>query len=107
MQSVRMNKEPGAVSAPLRSDGGSLTAYRDYAYVLERIQYALGDKYGHQFEPYLSDDGKEEYWELLEQDVKTGSSDVQFVTRIFDHMESRAFGIDEESDAASYRTFRT
>ncbi|MCY9663648.1 ATP-binding protein [Paenibacillus alginolyticus] len=55
----------------------------------------------------MSDDGKEEYWELLEQDVKTGSSDVQFVTKIFDHMESRAFGIDAESEAAAYRTFPT
>lgn len=107
VQSVRMNEESAAVSAPIRSEGGSLKAYGDYAYVLGRIQYMLEEKYGHDFEPYLSDDGKEEYWELLEQDVKTGSSDVQFVTRIFDHMESRAFGIDGESDAAAYRTFPT
>lgn len=107
VQSVRINEESAAVSAPIRSEGGSLKAYGDYAYVLERIQYVLEEKYGHDFEPYLSDDGKEEYWELLEQDVKTGSSDVQFVTRIFDHMESRAFGIDGESDAAAYRIFPT
>lgn len=106
-QSIRINEESAAVSAPFRSEGGSLTEYRDYAYVLERIQYVLGDKYGYHFEPYLSDDGKEEYWELLEQDVKTGSSDVQFVTRIFDHMESRAFGMDSESEASAYRTFPT
>lgn len=107
VQSFRINEESAAVSAPIRSEGGSLKAYGDYAYVLERIQYVLEEKYGHDFEPYLSDDGKEEYWELLEQDVKTGSSDVQFVTRIFDHMESRAFGIDGESNAAAYRTFPT
>ncbi|NOU85599.1 AAA family ATPase [Paenibacillus sp. LMG 31460] len=107
LQSVKMNEESSAVSAPFRADGSSLKAYGDYAYVLERIQYVLGDKYGHDFEPYLSDDGKEEYWELLEQDVKTGSSDVQFVTKIFDHMESRAFGIDAESDSAAYRTYPT
>lgn len=107
VQRVRINEESAAVSAPIRSDGSSLAAYKDYAYVLERIQLVLGDKYGHHFEPYLSDDGKEEYWELLEQDVKTGSSDVQFVTRIFDHMESRAFGIAAESEAAVYRTFPT
>ncbi|WP_246358522.1 AAA family ATPase [Paenibacillus phytorum] len=102
-----MNKESSAVSAPFRADGSSLKAYGDYAYVLERVQYVLGDKYGQHFEPYLSDDGKEEYWELLEQDVKTGASDVQFVTKIFEHMESRAFGIDAESDASAYRTFPT
>ncbi len=64
-QSVRINENLVAVSAPFRSEGDSLTAYRDYAYVLERIQYVLGDKYAHHFQPYLSDDGKEEYWELL------------------------------------------
>ncbi len=40
-----------------------------------------------------------------EQDVKAESDDVQFVTRIFDHMESRAFGLDAESE--DYRTFPT
>ncbi|WP_236284123.1 AAA family ATPase [Paenibacillus allorhizoplanae] len=102
-----MNEESPAVTAPNRTKGDSLKAYGDYAYVLERIQNVLGKKYGHDFEPYLSDDRKEEYWELLEQDVKTGSSDVQLVTRIFDHMESRAFGIDGENDAAAYRTYPT
>jgi hypothetical protein len=107
LQSVRINEESAAVSATFKSVGGSLAAYKDYAYVLERIQLVLGDKYGLRFEPYLSDDGKEEYWELLEQDVKTESSDVQFVTRIFDHMESRAFGMDAESEVSAYRTFPT
>ncbi|CAH1192398.1 putative ATPase YjoB [Paenibacillus allorhizoplanae] len=107
VQSIEMNEESPAVTAPNRTKGDSLKAYGDYAYVLERIQNVLGKKYGHDFEPYLSDDRKEEYWELLEQDVKTGSSDVQLVTRIFDHMESRAFGIDGENDAAAYRTYPT
>ncbi|KRE64911.1 ATPase [Paenibacillus sp. Soil750] len=102
-----MNEESPAVTAPIRTKGDSLKAYGDYAYVVERIQNVLGKKYCHDFELYLSDDRKEEYWELLEQDVKTGSSDVQFVTRIFDHMESRAFGIDGENDAAAYRTYPT
>lgn len=60
VQSVRINEESAAVTAPIRSEGDSLRAYGDYAYVLERIQYVLGEKFGHDFEPYLSDDGKEE-----------------------------------------------
>ncbi|WP_157257007.1 AAA family ATPase [Paenibacillus sp. Soil750] len=107
VHSIEMNEESPAVTAPIRTKGDSLKAYGDYAYVVERIQNVLGKKYCHDFELYLSDDRKEEYWELLEQDVKTGSSDVQFVTRIFDHMESRAFGIDGENDAAAYRTYPT
>ncbi|NOU65554.1 AAA family ATPase [Paenibacillus sp. LMG 31461] len=102
-----MKEESAAVSAPLRVEGDLPKAYGDYVYVLERIQQVLGEKFGRDFEPYLSNDGKEEYWELLEQDVKTGASDLQFVTRIFDHMESRAFGIEGEDDATAYRTFPT
>ncbi|KRF02342.1 ATPase [Paenibacillus sp. Soil766] len=102
-----MNEESAAVTAPIRSEGDLPKAYGDYVYVLERIQNVLREKYGHDFETYLSDDGKEEYWELLEQDVKAGSSDVQLVTRIFDHMESRAFGIDGASNDAIYRTYPT
>ncbi|WP_261302193.1 AAA family ATPase [Paenibacillus andongensis] len=100
-------EESAVVTFSNRSEGRSLSAYRDYAYVLERIQNVLSDKYEQHFEAYLSDDRKEEYWELLEQDVKTGSDDVHFVTRIFDHMESRAFGMDAESEVSAYRTFPT
>ncbi|WP_246302784.1 AAA family ATPase [Paenibacillus plantarum] len=107
MKQVHMKEESAAVSAPLRVEGDLPKAYGDYVYVLERIQQVLGEKFGRDFEPYLSNDGKEEYWELLEQDVKTGASDLQFVTRIFDHMESRAFGIEGEDDATAYRTFPT
>ncbi|MBP1963758.1 ATP-binding protein [Paenibacillus aceris] len=63
--------------------------------------------YGQQFEPYVSDDGKEEYWELLEHDVKTRSPQVLHVTKIFDHMESRAFGMEGDSEISAYRTFPT
>ncbi|NQX59747.1 AAA family ATPase [Paenibacillus qinlingensis] len=106
-QSVKVNEVSAAVTAPIRSEGNSPKAYGDYVYVLERIQGVLEKKYGHDFVTYLSEDRKEEYWELLEQDVKAGSTDVQFVTRIYDRMESRAFGMDGENDAAAYRTYPT
>ncbi|WP_328803512.1 ATP-binding protein [Paenibacillus silvestris] len=96
-----------AVSVPNGAEGSPLTAYGDYAYVLRSIQSVLSDLYGKDYEPYVSDDGKEEYWELLEQDVKTGSPYVQHVTKIFDHMESRAFGMQGDSEASSYHTFPT
>lgn len=104
---VKIKEESAAVTAPLRSTNDLPKAYGDYVYVLERIQDVLQAQFGHPFEPYLSDDRKEEYWELLEQDVKTGANDVQFVTRIFEHMESRAFGIDGEGDVGAYRTYPT
>ncbi|UKS24450.1 ATP-binding protein [Paenibacillus sp. HWE-109] len=107
-QHIRIiDKNEAAVAAPSTTANGSLTAYRDYAYVLERIQFVLGDRYGKHFEPYISDDGKEEYWEILEQDVRSGSQDVQVVTKIFDHMESRAFGMNGEYESSTYRMFPT
>lgn len=104
---VRMKVESAAVTASNRPESDLPKAYGDYVYVLERIQHVLEERYGHRFEPYLSDDGKEEYWELLEQDVKTGSGDAQFVTRILEHMESRAFGIGGSTDDARYQTYPT
>lgn len=105
---VKIERETAAaVSVPNKAGGGSLTAYGDYAYVLERILSVLRDLFGRQFEPYVSDDGKEEYWELLEQDVKTCSPQVLHVTKIFDHMESRAFGMEGDSEISAYRTFPT
>lgn len=96
-----------AVSAPSSSGGSPLMAYGDYAYVQGSIQSVLSDLYGKHFEPYVSDDGKEEYWGLLAHDVKTGSPHVQHVTKIFDHMESRGFGMQGDSEASAYRTFPT
>lgn len=107
IQSIKMNEESAAVTAPIRTEGNSPKAYGDYVFVLERIQGVLEKTYGHDFETYLSEDRKEEYWELLEQDVKSGSSDVQFVTRIYDRMESRAFGMDGASHDAGYQTYPT
>lgn len=95
------------VSVPNGSESSPLTAYGDYAYVLGSIQSVLSGLYGKHFEPYVSDDGKEDYWELLEQDVKTGSPCVQHVTKIFDHMESRAFGMQGDGEASAYHTFPT
>ncbi|MBD0382644.1 ATP-binding protein [Paenibacillus sp. WST5] len=96
-----------AVMSPRGGDGRFLTAFAEYAYVLERIQSVLEERYGKHFEPYVSDDGKEDYWELLEQDVKSDNAQVDFVIRIFDHMESRAFGMEGDSEESAYRTFPT
>ncbi|MBA2944154.1 ATP-binding protein [Paenibacillus sp. CGMCC 1.16610] len=96
-----------AVSAKIGSDGSPLAAYGDYAYVLGSIQSVLSDLFGEYFEPYVSDDGKEEYWEMLEQDVKAGSPQVQHVSKIFDLMESRAFGIQGDEASSAYGIFPT
>ncbi|NEW07873.1 ATP-binding protein [Paenibacillus sp. SYP-B3998] len=97
--------EQTAIAVSAKADERSLSTFADYAYVLEQIQKQLQARYGQHFEPYVSGDGKEDYWELLEQDVKVGDNRVELVTRIFDHMESMAFAIEGDSEASSYRTF--
>ncbi|MFD0692591.1 AAA family ATPase [Paenibacillus sp. GCM10027628] len=100
-------KQKAAVTVPAQEEGRALTSFSDYAHVLGRIQSVLKARYGLHFEPYVSDNGDEEYWELLEQDVKSESGRVDLVTKIFDHMESMAFGMEEENESLAYRTFPT
>lgn len=93
---IDLRDHRAAVAAAASADARSMTAYSAYAYVLDRILSLLQERYGQTFELYVSDDGREDYWELLEQDVQSGEHGVQFVARIFDYIESRAFGLKEE-----------
>ncbi|MEW9701973.1 AAA family ATPase [Paenibacillus sp. SI8] len=107
---MMINKEHRSATAVVthqKTDNCVMTAYNDYAYVQERIQNLLQERYHQHFELYVSDDGKEDYWELLEQDVKSGDAGVQLVSRIFDHIESKGFGIVGGNEDTYYQTFPT
>ncbi|WP_159888314.1 AAA family ATPase [Paenibacillus puerhi] len=68
-------------------------AYED---VLYRIRFELSELYGYAFDAYVCDDGSEDYWQLLEQDIRTGYEGAEHVARIFDFVESRAFAVDSD-----------
>ncbi|MFD0676026.1 MULTISPECIES: AAA family ATPase [unclassified Paenibacillus] len=96
-----------AVVTHIKTENRVMTAYNDYAYVQERIQKLLQERYLQHFELYVSADGKEDYWELLKQDVKSGDRSVQLVAPIFDYIESRAFGLTGANEDSAYQTFPT
>ncbi|WP_409342775.1 AAA family ATPase [Paenibacillus sp. MBLB4367] len=87
------------------SPNKQLSLYEDYAYVIQEIQMLLSVKYGKEFQMYASDDGNEEYWTMLEQDIRTNDGEVEVVMRIFDQVESRAFAYDTEGGEAGHRIF--
>ncbi|SDD65017.1 ATPase family associated with various cellular activities (AAA) [Paenibacillus sp. UNCCL117] len=68
-------------------------AYED---VLYRIRFELSGLYGYEFNAYVCDDGSEDYWQLLEQDIRSGYEGAEYVARIFDFVESRAFSTETD-----------
>ncbi|MEK8130427.1 ATP-binding protein [Paenibacillus filicis] len=72
-------------------------AYED---VLSRIRFELSGLYGYEFDAYVCDDGSEDYWQLLEQDIRHRYEGLEHVARIFEFVESRAFAIDGDSGTA-------
>lgn len=75
-------------------DSGS--GYEGYASIIQGVLRLLEERYGCTFQLYMNDGRSEEYWELLEQDIMNGSPIVDYVARIFEHVESRAFKYDTE-----------
>ncbi|MBP1990015.1 AAA family ATPase [Paenibacillus eucommiae] len=102
-----MKNEEIIVVSPAGSSNHMAKAYEDYAYVIDGIQKLLTERYEKQFQMYVSDDGNEDYWELLEQDLLTSGNGVEFVARIYEHIESRAFAFDTEESEAAFRMFPT
>jgi len=87
-------------------NAAALPEYADYARVVHRIREVLKKKYGADFHLYVSEDnGREDFWELLEEDVQDGCPEVEYVARIFDLIESRAFSYKAEPEAAGYRVY--
>lgn len=79
--------------------------YEDFAYVIRAVHAMLANKYGKAFHMYESDDGNEEYWTMLEEDVRGNGGGVELVGRIFEQVESKAFAYDAEASEAGHRIF--
>ncbi|WP_420818379.1 AAA family ATPase [Paenibacillus ginsengarvi] len=87
-------------------NGTELSEYTGYAHVIHRIRSCLNDKYRTEFHLYVDEDhGRGDFWELLEEDVRDGSGEVEYVTRIFDLIESRAFSFRAEPEQPGYRVY--
>ncbi|TNJ60304.1 ATP-binding protein [Paenibacillus hemerocallicola] len=89
-------------------NGKAIPEYTEYAHVIHRIRELLNGKYGTPFQLYVSEDnGRDDFWELLEEDVQGGCEEVEYVARVYDLIESRAFCYRVEPDQAEsgYRVY--
>ncbi|MCQ4086807.1 AAA family ATPase [Saccharibacillus sp. JS10] len=79
-----------------------MAEYESYARVTRGIEAMLEEQYGVSYKLYASDDGNQDYWDLLEEDVKKDSPDVECAGRIYEGIEGRTFAYDEDSVTPEY-----
>ncbi|MDO3408704.1 ATP-binding protein [Saccharibacillus sp. CPCC 101409] len=79
-----------------------MAEYESYARVTRGIEALLEERYGVAYALYASDDGNSDYWDLLEEDVKSGSEEVECAGRIYEGIEGRTFAYDEDSSTPEY-----
>ncbi|WP_282937410.1 AAA family ATPase [Paenibacillus sp. RC67] len=83
-----------------------LPKYFDTAVAIDRIQQELETQYGTPFQMYVKDDYGNEIWDMLDEDVRSGSSEIDHVAVIYDRVESKAFSYQGEQQGISgYRIF--
>ncbi|MCF2946262.1 ATP-binding protein [Paenibacillus tarimensis] len=83
-----------------------LPQYNNYAVAIDRISSLLEKRFGSPFNLYFSEDsGRDEFWDLLEEDIRTGSQDVEYMAQVFDRIEARAFEYRSEPDDTGYRVY--
>lgn len=76
--------------------------YATYAHLISGIIEALYSRYGIRYELFASDDPNNEYWTLLEEDLRSESNEVELVVRVFEDLELRTFHYDDEGDVPTY-----
>ncbi len=84
-----------------RTDG-RITGYAAYARLIDGISEALYNRYGVKYELYASDDPNIEYWDLLEEDIRSGSPELEHVARVFDRLEERTIQYDDDGPTPEY-----
>ncbi|GAA4839426.1 ATPase YjoB [Paenibacillus vulneris] len=104
---THVNESHGCYIIPIRaSEPQEIPQYFDTAVVIERIQQELESRYGAAFQMYVQDDYGNEIWDMLDEDVRQGSGQVEHAAVIYDRVESKAFSYQGElGDNAGYRIF--
>lgn len=81
--------------------------YGTFGYLITRIEETLYDQYGVFYELYASDDPNTEYWELLVEDVRSGSLEPEHVAYIFEKLEKKTFAYDEDEKEPDYTVHKS
>ncbi|MCS7463902.1 ATP-binding protein [Paenibacillus doosanensis] len=98
----------------LRTASASLVSHRtphsapphhDAALAIERIQSMLTERFGAEFQMYVQDDYGNEMWEMLEEDIRSGSEAAEHMASIYDSVEAKSFSYRGEQAEAGYRIF--
>ncbi|GIP35369.1 AAA family ATPase [Paenibacillus sp. J2TS4] len=97
-------QEPSLVAFSADNSRAS-SYYTDYAYVIQGIEQWLADRYGWEVRSYISDDGNEEYWALLEQDIRSNHPEAERVAQIYEQVEAKAFAYHSDGPEAGYQIF--
>jgi energy-coupling factor transporter ATP-binding protein EcfA2 len=89
---MRQDSVPAALIAGSLQAGEErpLQVYEDYSLAVAGMRAILEQRCGKPVEMYISDDCHDEFWNLLEEDIRSESG-VEWVAQIYEHVESRAF----------------
>src|SRR5690606_11746143 len=63
-----------------------LPYYRDYALALDKIHHCLVEKTGLALKMYLDEEGQEEMWNIIDDDLACGK--VKLLAHVFDYVET-------------------
>lgn len=99
-------QEP-AVIVYNKEEKGMPSQYADYGRVITGIAARLKERYGVEYKLYASDDPNLEYWDLLEEDLRAGKTEVEHVTRIYDKLEEWTFVYDGDKPEPDYGVHRS
>jgi len=106
LQAAASNQE-SAVIVYNKEEKGMPHQYADYARVIQGIATKLQERYGVEYRLYSSDDPNIEYWDLLEDDLRSGKAGVEHVIRIYDRLEEWTFVYDGDKPEPDYGVHRS
>ncbi|WP_235821881.1 ATP-binding protein [Gottfriedia acidiceleris] len=67
----------------------TLPYYYDYGKIISTIQNKLFESFGVDFQMYSDEDTTNEIWEILEEDLKEESIEVQLISHIYNELETK------------------
>ncbi|MEO2075846.1 MAG: AAA family ATPase [Bacillus sp. (in: firmicutes)] len=83
-------------------DRKSLPYYYDYGKVVSTLQDKLHDEVGIDFQMYSDEDTSNEIWDILEEDLKEQSSEVQLICHIYKEGETRTISSNHNDKAMEF-----
>lgn len=80
-------------------DRNALPYYYDYGKIVFSIQEKLTDVCSFQFELYSDEDTSNEIWDILEEDLKERSEEVQLISNIYNECEIKTISSNHNEKA--------